>query len=276
MKISEIKLKHSIKGLKAYEKLALRKFDSDDAWFISDKLRSYDYEGSSIVFTVRLFNGLELTSGVIGQVAPHNYDWLNAKYNTVAKYHMSSHLYGQNLIVKHHSIPSWQLSPEDTSRIAAMAVVSDYTNEYFRTLLVEEKGCQVDWNALSDDYSSFISTLEEKASLHFTGDELDGFFKSIFPSSVAKTGPNGCYYIENVRIKDSNEKLKISPTNLMGEKTENNYPEYAAHGGAFPINIKNVLGPIGALSISGLPNGSLDHAVAYNVITELAAHQAQV
>ncbi|TIC15130.1 hypothetical protein E3Q13_03424 [Wallemia mellicola] len=274
MRISEIRIKHSIKDLKAYDKIALRKFDSKDAWFISDKLRSYDYEGADIVFAIRLFNGLELASGVIGQVAPHNYDWLNAKLNTVAKYHMSSYLYGQTLVTKHHSLPDYALSSSDTSRIVQITDSFESVKEYFRTVLIEDKGSTISWHELHSKQREFARTVSGK-TVEITSDAVERFFKSIFPNSETKEDGKRGLYIRNLRLKESHEKVNISATKVMDEKTENKFPNYAADGGAFPINVRGISGPIGAITISGLPKNLVDHALAYKVISELSAHQSK-
>ncbi len=65
--------------------------------------------------------------------------------------------------------------------------------------------------------------------------------------------------------KLASEGRRIEDTRLVSES------DFAPHGGAFPLIIKNV-GPIGHVAVSGLPQ-ELDHAL---VVEALRAHKAKL
>lgn len=60
-------------------------------------------------------------------------------------------------------------------------------------------------------------------------------------------------------------RLALSGRTLR-ESTLLDETQYAAHGGAFPINVEGV-GPIGTIAVSGLPQ-DVDHQLIIDVLTE--------
>lgn len=103
----------------------------------------------------------------------------------------------------------------------------------------------------------------------------------LFHAKLEGTGPNNDRWIER----------KINVANHFGHSSyymhvlykswnttikENAYldpMEYAAEGGSFPIFIKNV-GPIGTISVSGLP-GDEDHGMIVAALSEFINKQAE-
>ncbi|TIA70455.1 hypothetical protein E3P92_03085 [Wallemia ichthyophaga] len=269
MNVKQQQYNPTLAQLKADDKIALNKFDSVDAWFIADTIRSFNFEGSGIVFAVRLFNGIELASGVLGEVTPANYDWLNGKLAISKKYHQSSYLYGQALIAKHHAVGRYTLPDGEIGVIRGINSEPARSTEYLNALLCEDLNgdSAVPLTEFVEAYQQFMNFTGVKV---MTRKELQDLISAVFPSVVFEDGPTGRVVMRNLRIKESQEKMKVKATNTMNAFTENKFPSFSADGGSFPINIKGVAGPIGAVSISGLPSGLLDHIVARAAIVELA------
>ncbi|KDQ20107.1 hypothetical protein BOTBODRAFT_170124 [Botryobasidium botryosum FD-172 SS1] len=62
---------------------------------------------------------------------------------------------------------------------------------------------------------------------------------------------------------------QLAASGKTAESKNLHFPEYAPHGGAFPIWIKNVPStPIGAIIVSGLPQ-QYDHALVVDTLKEL-------
>ena len=243
MKVPQHQFSPTLAQLKRDDKIALKKFDSADAWFIADTIRNvFDLDGSSVVFCVRLFSGIELAGGVLGVVTPSNYDWMNGKYAVTQKYHQSSHLYGQALIAKHNDLPGYTLPEVEVAVIRAINTEPARSTEYLKALLCEDVDSVITLSELVNAYQIFMNFTGLKV---MTSKQVQDLIVATFPSVLFDTASDGTSVIRNLRLKESHEKLKLSPTKVMEAHTENRFPQFAAHGGSFPINIAGVAGPIG-------------------------------
>ena len=206
MKISEFVYSSSLKNLERDDKIAFKSFNNHVAWQIIDKIRSFDLNGNSIVVSIKLFNGLTLNECVIGDnVNPSNFEWANAKFNTVSKYHMSSHRYGQQLIAKYYQFGENQIPNETMKRIT-----SKYDDErsslIWRELLIEDEEYDTDYNKIAKLASRIQDEYENRCPLSV--DKSVKHFQSIFKNIKFEDGEKNVI-IRNLRFKSSNGKFTI-------------------------------------------------------------------
>ena len=206
MKISEFVYSSSLKNLERDDNIAFKSFNNNVAWKIIDKIRSFDLNGNSIVVSIKLFNGLTLNECVIGDnVNPSNFEWANAKFNTVSKYHMSSHRYGQQLIAKHYKFGDNQIPSETIKRITSKKSSNDkISSSIWKELFIEDVEYHTDCYTIAKLAGNIQDEYENKCpfSVNTSVEHLQSTFKNI-------KFENDNVNIINLRLKSSNGKFTI-------------------------------------------------------------------
>ena len=206
MKISEFIYSSSLKNLERDDRIAFKSFNNNVAWNIIDKIRSFDLNGNSIVVSIKLFNGLTLNECVIGDnVNPSNFEWASAKFNTVSKYHMSSHRYGQQLIAKYYKFGDNQIPNETMKRITSK-YDDDRSSLIWKELLIEDEEYHTDYYEIVKLAGNIQDEHENKCpfSVNTSVEQLQSTFKNIkFEDDEDNV------LILNLRLKSSNGKFTI-------------------------------------------------------------------